>query len=292
MDSAILLSTVLLLSFPPQTSKASSPPAKKSAAPAKTSAPIVPVRTAAANLLRAALKEKSAVRRAEAVVAYGTIGTQPEVVRRIESSLNDSDEDVRRAAAATLGEMKSRGSIPRLKQALEDKSARVRFVAALSLWQMGDRSGRAILSAVLGGEGGGGVKDTVSSEFRGAKKTLSDPKKVGMMGLKEGAGALLGPFALGITVAQAVTQDRSAPERTLCAVMFGEDRDIASVKQLEAALVDKSWLVRAAAARALGGIGRPASIPKLRALFEDDRPAVRYTAAASVLRLTEPPRPT
>jgi HEAT repeat protein len=240
-------------------------------------------------MLREGTEEKSAQKRADAIMALGSIGLRPEVVRRVELGLTDSEPLVRQAAAATLGEMKWRGAIPKLKAALADKSGAVRFAAAQALWDLDDHSGRDVLGAVLAGEGGGGAGDALKSEIGGAKKTLSDPRKLGMLGVEQGAGALLGPYALGFTVAQAIAKDRSAPERALCAYLLGADRDPQSIQKLEKALQDKNWLVRAAAARALGGSGQKSLLPKLQPLLSDKRTAVRYMAAASVIRLSDAP---
>ena len=55
---------------------------------------------------------------------------------------------------------------------------------------------------------------------------------------------------------------------------------------LEEALKDKSWLVRAAAAQALGHAGDQSDIEKLMPMMDDSHPAVRYKAAAAIVRLT------
>ncbi len=87
------------------------------------------------------LAEKNYDRRAQAIAALGTIGLRRNVVSLIEGGLKDKDSRVRETAADVLGTMKSRGSIPKLRAALDDESPTVRFAAAQALWNMGDRSG-------------------------------------------------------------------------------------------------------------------------------------------------------
>jgi HEAT repeat protein len=56
--------------------------------------------------------------------------------------------------------------------------------------------------------------------------------------------------------------------------------------ELEEALGDKNWVVRAAAAKALGNYQHKGVIPKLQELLQDDKEPVRFMAAASLVRLT------
>jgi HEAT repeat protein len=52
----------------------------------------------------------------------------------VEASLVDGDSQIRQKAAVTLGRMKSRPSIPKLRERLEDKDPDVRLSAACALW--------------------------------------------------------------------------------------------------------------------------------------------------------------
>jgi HEAT repeat protein len=66
--------------------------------------------------------------------------------------------------------------------------------------------------------------------------------------------------------------------------MLGEIKDAERIAALGDALYDKSPLVRAAAAKALGGFNDRTVPPKLEAVLDDKVDAVRYMAAASLLR--------
>src|SRR5438445_5264031 len=95
--------------------------------------------------------EESAIRRAQAIAAIGTMRTV-RADKLVEAAVNDKDSTVRLAAVNALAERKSRASIPQLKRALDDESGEVSFRAAKGLWELGDRTGEDLLRAVLAGE--------------------------------------------------------------------------------------------------------------------------------------------
>ena len=234
------------------------------------------------------LSDRNTSRRAEALQALGTLQSSPRAIRLITATLaGDQDSSIRAIAANVLGEMRARSAIPSLRKSLKDESMGVRFQAAKSLWTMGDRSGRPILIQVLAGE-----KSTspglIKSQLNSAKKELEDPRKLAMDGAMEAASSLFGPAGWGIKIMQDVTHDRSAPARAISAILLGPDPSLDGLRQLEDALTDKNWIVRAAAAQALGATKIREAIPSLRPLLRDSKPPVRYMAAASILRLSNP----
>jgi HEAT repeat protein len=83
-----------------------------------------------------------------------------------------------------------------------------------------------------------------------------------------------------------LTQDRSASARAMSAILLGPDATVDSLRQLQDALNDKNWIVRAAAAQALGVSRHREQIPILQPLLQDTKPAVRCMAAAAILRLS------
>lgn len=60
-----------------------------------------------------------------------------------------------------------------------------------------------------------------------------------------------------------------------------------AVHLVEWALGDGNWVVREAVPKAVGERGNKNSIPPLEALLCDDHRAVRYMAAASIIRLSD-----
>jgi HEAT repeat protein len=230
------------------------------------------------------MAEKNYDRRAQAIAALGTIGLRRSAVSLIESGLNDKDAPVRQAAAEVLGTMISRGSIPKLRVALDDNSAVVRFAAAQALWAMGDRSGQDLFFDVLGGErkASAGI---VRGGLQQVHEELHDPKALAELGSEQAAGAFLGPAGFGIKAAVELVKDNAAPARAISALLLADDMSDDARDVLRDALLDKSWIVRAAAAQALGVHGSVNDVKTLAPLLEDQEKKVRYRAAAAIIRV-------
>lgn len=238
-------------------------------------------------ILNQGMNDKSPERRKQAVVALGSIGLAPQTIKLLESALlNDEDPTVRQTAAATLGQIKSKQSIPALQKALDDASGEVAFQAAKSLWDMGDRTSRGTLEDVLTGE----RKDAtgfMDGAMRDARAKLHSPKALAKIGIKEASGALLGPFSLGVNAAQEMMKDNGAPGRAFAATLLGQDCDARAQQLLEWCLkTDKNAAVKAAAARGLGECGNKDSIVKLEEHLSDARDAVKFMAAAAIVKLS------
>jgi HEAT repeat protein len=225
-------------------------------------------------------------RRMEAISALGTMTTDQNAVRMVEGALVDKDRDVRNLAAVTLGEMGSRRSIPKLKQALEDEAPEVAFAAARSLWQLGDKSGRGIIEEVLGGDRSAS-RGAVSQNLDRMRKFVSDPKGLVLFGLREGIGSVAGPYAMGMTVVQEFTKDRSVAARVVSANMIANERNRHSLPLLREALRDGNWVVRLTAAKGIAQLRDRSAIQALQGNIDDkdEKLAVKLMAAASILNL-------
>ena len=279
------------------------PSAAQTGAPAQTNTPPVgaaPVakpqalsreaaRRNAWQILNDGIAEQTSDRRGQAISALGTIGLRAEVVHLVESGLDDESLEVRQIAAATLGDMKSRSSIPKLRAALDDDSAAVSFTAAQALWNMNDRSGLSIFIQVLAGDRKA-TPGIIHKQWHDMKGKLRDPRALAELGAAETAGAFLGPAGFGVTVIEELARDKTSAARAISARVLAHDNSPDSHEALEEALDEKSWVVRASAAEALGRQGFPRDIDKLSPLLEDSRPEVRYSAAAAIVRLS-PRRP-
>ncbi len=171
-------------------------------------------------------------------------------VALIEEALSDKGAGVREAACATLGEIKARTSIPKLKKALDDSVPEVIFAAAKALYAMDDPTGREVLMDVVIGDQSG-ASGFVSGSIREAKLTLHDPKALILIGIKGGAG-FAGPFGMGVPVAEGLLKDNQASGKTVAALLLATDTTPESLNALKVALTEKNWTVRAAAARAIG----------------------------------------
>jgi HEAT repeat protein len=246
-----------------------------------------PPNVAAWDTLNKGVNDGDAEHRKKAIAAAGTIGPDKQAVELVARGLKDKDVLVRQTAAATLGEMRSPDAIPDLKAALDD-SAEVSFTAAKALWLLGDaEDSREIFQEVLEGE----RKDTpgkLQGASRMAKKKLR-PGSLALMGVKEATGVMFGPASFGITAMQEAIKeskkDAGAPGRAVAAEILGKDSDPYALTLLEWALADDSWAVRASVSKALGERGNIGTIPKLMPLLSDDHHAVRYMAAASIVKL-------
>lgn len=222
--------------------------------------------------------------RATATRVLGLIPHNLRALKLAERALKDDKPEVRTAAAVALGDMKSRASIPKLKEALDDPDPSVALAAGHALNLMHDDSAYEVYYEVLRGERKTG-KGLIASQ----KSMLSDPKKLAQLGFEEGIGFI--PFAgIGWGAIKTLTKDDASPIRAAAAKVLASDPDPATTQALTDALDDKSWLVRAAALEALSVRGNPSVLPLVEVSLSDDKAAVRYTAAAAIVRLMSIPQ--
>jgi HEAT repeat protein len=226
------------------------------------------------------------IKRRQAILAMSLVRPLPRPVALLEQGLDDKDAGVREAACATLGEIKSRSSIPKLQMALADAVPEVIFAAAKALYNMGDSTGREVIAAVLLGEQTD-ASGFVSGSIRSMKLKLHDPKALMMIGIKEGAG-FAGPFGMGVPITEGLLKDNQSSGKTVAALLLANDRTPESLGALKDALADKNWTVRAAAARAIGTRDAANLYTNLAMLLEDKRDEVEFSAAAAMIRLKQP----
>jgi len=238
------------------------------------------------DVLAKGMADKNSSLRIDALQALGSIGAHSKAIKLTLIGLADDDPDVRQVAAITLGEMKAYAAIRQLRTALTDDPApQVAFAAARALWQLGDRSGRVVLLEVLAGERKAS-DSALQSEIREMKRRVRDRKGLALMGATKGAGALFGPIGTGLSFAHELKKKDAMSARALSAMLLTTDSDPRTFEALRAALSDTDWNVRQAAASALGKIGRPQFISALGPLLQDNKPEVRYAAAAATIKLT------
>ena len=218
--------------------------------------------------------------RATAILVLGLIPNDLTSARLAEKALTDEKPEVRAAAAAALGNMKSRKSIPKLKAAMDDEDPAVVLAAAHSLDLMHDDSAFEVYYEVLNGERKAG-KGLISTQ----KSLLHDPKKMAELGFQEGIGFI--PFAgIGWGAVKAIAKDDSSPVRAAAARVLARDPDPATTKALAEATGDKSWIVQVAALEALAKRGDPSALPAVEKYMSDEKGAIKFTAAAAVIHLS------
>jgi HEAT repeat protein len=249
------------------------------------------------DLLETGSKSENLRKRTDVIAALSSMEGDGKAIRLLEIALDDKHAAVRRIAASSLGTMNAREAIPYLQRSTNDRDAGVSFAAAEALWKMGDRSGATIFYAVLLGNRHV-AKGFVSSQINTAWNEVHNPAALADIGVGEASGALLGPFAEGVTIARELAKDRGAPAEALSATILGEHPNPDAEKILVDTLQDRNLAVRAAVAKALGGFDDPALIPHLAPLLGEKgtpilRPAdaLRFMAAAAIIRIYNHEKP-
>lgn len=219
-------------------------------------------------------------RRSAAMQAVGLLDPSPAVVRLAEGGLQDKEAGVRKAAATSLGEMRSTSSIPALNKALSDNDITVALAAARSLLLLKQRSGYSVFYAVLTGKRKSG-QSLLSQQL----DQLNTPEKLVGFVFDQGIGFL--PYAgYGMEVLQALKTEDNSPLRAAAARFLKNDPDPRSGQALVKACSDKDWIVRVAALRAIAMRGDPHLLSGIQTAMQDHNSTVQYTAAAAVFHLT------
>ena len=231
-------------------------------------------------ILEAGLNEKSTEKRAQSVRALGIISGDLKSLELARHSLKDSQPQVRSAAATALGQIGSSAAVPDLKAALSDKEPAVVLSAAHALHQLNDPSAYEVYYAVLTGQ-----RKSGQGLVAEGMETLKDKKKMAEFGVEEGLGFI--PFAgFGYSAVKELRKDDVSPGRAGAAATLATDPDPRSGRALVNAISDKSWIVRAAALDALAKRGDPKLLDGILPTLDDKKDLVRYTAAATVIRLS------
>lgn len=232
-------------------------------------------------LLRTGVIDDNTDHRAAAVGVLSLLPSEPEARRMARKALLDEKPEVRAAAASSLGELRDARSIPKLREALDDKDLPVVLAASHALIAMKDQRGYEVYYAILSGQRKGN-----HGLLAGQMETLKDPKKMAELGFRQGMGFV--PFgSLGYRAIMMLMKDDAFPVRAAAARVLAEDPDPESDDVLvEAATADKNVVVRMAALEAIARRNRPALIQKIAPAMEDNDDSVKYTAAAAVLRLS------
>ncbi|PYU20613.1 MAG: hypothetical protein DMG30_20510 [Acidobacteria bacterium] len=82
-------------------------------------------------------------------------------------------------------------------------------------------------------------------------------------------GAFFGPVGFGVAAVKELASDKNASARAVSAGLLSSGTDSDDRAILERALNDKNWVVRAAAAEALGHAGDSSDIDKLMPMLDN-----------------------
>ncbi|MDQ1389539.1 MAG: hypothetical protein QOF56_2993 [Acidobacteriaceae bacterium] len=231
-------------------------------------------------MFESAAKSNNASQRAVGIRALGLLRENSRARKLAEGALDDARAEVRAAAATALGQMHALESIPKLQKLLQDDRISVVMAAAHSLRDLKDNaSAYSIYYDVLTGER---KSDGLMAQ---QMDTLHNPKELALIGLEQGIGYV--PFAgIGWDAWRYTHKKDPHPVRAVAASLLAHDPDPATGAALvKAALNDKDWIVRAAALEAIAERGDPSLEEKIELSLMDANVHVRYTAAATVIRL-------
>ncbi len=165
----------------------------------------------------------------------------------------------RARALRVLGELKVPVSVPTLLQALEDRDADVRNVAARSLGRMKLQAAEEALVSLLG------------------KHDQAISARIAAICIE------MGPRTAPLLIRS--LRDGSPKARFWSARILGEIRDPRAIRSLGDALLDSDSEVRSASTWALGQIGERGTAPLLEPLLRDPLWYVRAHAAESLGKL-------
>jgi HEAT repeat protein len=233
-------------------------------------------------LAEAFADEKHPDTRIQALAAMGLMGSNPRSLKMIEAAIEDRDVDVATAAILAAGQTKAAAMGPAIHRVLDSKEPQVAYTAALTLWKMGDRSGEDILAAVIDGERRASAT-LINGTEHDIDKTLHSPSELAKIGVMQGAGLLLGPFGFGITAYEYIKKNGGDSARVTAIEALSVEKSDGIRKVLVAALGDKDFGVRAAAAKALDSYHQPEISAAIAKLFDDPKQPVRLTSAAAYL---------
>lgn len=231
-------------------------------------------------MLVAGCEGNSFSERTKAVRVLGLLPNDSRARNLAEKALEDERPEVRLSAAAALGDMRSRASIPKLRKALDDTDVSVALAAANSLLTLHDKSGYEVYYEVLTQQ-----KKASKGLIASQMSTLRDPKKIALLGFEEGIGFV--PFAsIGWSAIKQIRKDDTSPVRAAAVRRLTDDRDPETTKALINATQDNSWLVRAAALEALARRGDRSALSTVELGLNDEKEDVRFTAAAATVHLS------
>jgi len=232
-------------------------------------------------MFESAAKSKNASQRSIGIRALGLLRDNTRARKLAEDALGDDNPQVRASAATALGQMHATESIAKLQKLLTDTRISVVMAAAHALRDLKDNtSAYSIYYDVLTGERKGDGLITQQMD------TLHNPKELAMIGLEQGIGYV--PFAgIGWDAWRYTHKKDPHPVRAVAATLLAHDPDPKTgIALVKSALNDKDWIVRAAALEALAQRGDPSLEEKIEISLYDVNSHVRYTAAATVIRLS------
>jgi HEAT repeat protein len=240
-------------------------------------------------LARHQLKSKAPARRMRALkklraaIDNAVISLDGKItIALLDHVLTDPETDIRREAAATLGDLRDNRAVPPLLRALNDRDDNVQDAAIQSLKRLDDRSAAAALVPKL-------AHGSPNVRWRAAQtlKSLSwQPRTVAeQIAFHVATGELERLAAFGAAAIPALTDvfNAGTPEQKVAvAGVLGEIADPGGFKILQGAVRDHDPRLRTAAIYALARTGAQAAAPALIPALRDSERNVRLAAASAL----------
>jgi cyclophilin family peptidyl-prolyl cis-trans isomerase len=211
--------------------------------------------------------------RRRAALAIGRVGLA-EGAAAVKPLLADADADVRQMAAFALGLLAAKSSVPELTAALQDADPRVRGRAAEALGLICDTASAAAVGQMVGAYiKSGAIASIAPDDETWGRSPEADAVRLGLFALVRQKG--YEPLA-------AAVQDGSGRVSGWWPVAYAlrrvnDPRAIPLLRQLAAT---PGRYTRAFAARGLGALKDPASVPLLRTMLEGANGDVAIMASA------------
>jgi HEAT repeat protein len=219
-------------------------------------------------------------KRANAVQALGLDVGDPAAVQLAEDGLGDKEAYVRAAAAKALGALGSADAVPKLQNLLDDGDISVALAVGHALVQLKSNSGYGVYYSVVAGYRKGS-ESLITQEM----DQMKTPARAIRFAFDQGIGFL--PYGgYGMEALHAWKKRSTAPTRAAAARELASDPDPRSGQALAKIVDDKNWTVRAAAVEAIAKRGDPALLTDIVPAMSDKKDIVRYSACATVIRLT------
>lgn len=235
---------------------------------------------AAWSMLRQGSLDKSADRRAKAILALGLIEHDPQAEAMAEHALGEKSSTVKIAAATALGQIGLSSAAPKLRELLEDKDLLVVLAAANALYELKDPAANQVYYSLLTGERKG--PSLIKSQLRRLKKR----GEIERLAFEAGIGFV--PYgSAGYEAWRRIMKNRTMPILILSTQRLATDPDPKSGDALAGACSNKHWQVRAAAVSAIARRGDPALLRALVPLMTDANDTVRDDTAAAIVHLAE-----
>ncbi len=232
-------------------------------------------------ILKAGASSASYKTRIRAIRALEVAGRNPVAEQMAIAALKDSNPEVRVAAIIALGSIGSNAAATEIKKVVPKSDAETVYAAAAALYQLNDPAAYEIYYAAL-------TKERKSGEglAESQMKVIRNPKAMAKVGFESGMGFV--PFgSIGYGAYKVVTKDAEGPLRAAAALKLATDKDPKSGAALAKATSDEKTMVRQAAIAAIGVRGDAALLNAVTPRMEDKDEAVRFAAAACVIRLSK-----